>query len=125
LSEQLIQRYFDAINTEDWDTFSGLWADDAVYSTTGARPREGRDSIVEFFKGLFASWSVHNDEPVKATVSDGSARVEVFFTGTTLDGRPLSFDAVDDFSFSDGKLTKGSTTYDLDHVRKLLAGEPV
>lgn len=123
MSEQLVQRYFSAINSEDWPAFEELWAENATYATTGARPRVGRDNIVEFFHGLFASWSIHHDAPVTVTMKGDAATVDVFFTGTTLDGRELSFDAVDEFSFRDGTFVTASTTYDLDHVRGLLAGE--
>jgi uncharacterized protein (TIGR02246 family) len=125
VSEELVQSYFTAINVEDWDAFAPLWADDATYVTTGARQREGGATIVAYFQTLFRAWSVHHDSPEKVVITGDSATVDVHFTGTTLDGRPISFDAVDEFTFRDGRFTSGSTSYDLEHVRTMLAGETV
>ena len=39
-----ISAYFDAINTEDWDTLAGLWEPDAaLYPAGRARPRTDQE----------------------------------------------------------------------------------
>src|ERR1700712_1595335 len=94
-TREIIDSYFKAINSEDWDLLESVVAPDATYQSTGARPRSGRSDVVNFFHGAFRAWSVHDDKPTSLIVDGDSAAAEVTFTGTTLDGRVLSFDAID------------------------------
>jgi uncharacterized protein (TIGR02246 family) len=115
-----IRAYFDALNAEDWPRMAALWADHAELRAVGARPRRGREQIMSYFTPLFEPWARHRDTPTRF-IGDGDAVVvEVEFTGTTHDGRELSFDAVDVFDLAGGAIARLTTWYDLAWVRKQL-----
>jgi ketosteroid isomerase-like protein len=119
-TRSLIERYFAAINSDDWAAVRQIFTADGVYQGSGGRPHEGVDAVVEYFPKLFSAWKVHTDTPVGITIDGSTARADVVFTGTTLDGRELTFDAYDDFLIEGDQLASVKTTYDLDVVRKLL-----
>jgi uncharacterized protein (TIGR02246 family) len=120
----VVKSYFDALNTEDWPTFAGLWAPDGEFTTVGARPRRGGAEIGEFLRGLFTHWATHDDQVVRILAApDGShASVEVRFVGTTPDGGDVTFEAVDLFDFADDGIARVRSFYDLGQARKLIAG---
>jgi ketosteroid isomerase-like protein len=45
----------------------------------------------------------------------------VTFTGTTGDGRTVTFDAVDVFDLRDGRIRRLSNWYDVAYARKMIA----
>ena len=119
-NRETIHKYFEALNHENWQELGELFHSEASYKATGARERKGRDEITSFFSTLFSPWLTHNDGPTRLILDGDAAAAEVTFTGTTQDGRTVSFDAVDVFTFHDGKLMTASTWYDLPAVRRLL-----
>jgi len=121
-SRALIERYFVAINGDDWDAIRQIYTEDGVYQGSGGRPHRGIEEIVAYYPKLFSGWSIHIDTPVRITVDGSTARADVVFTGTTLDGRELSFDAYDDFVIEGDRLASVATTYDVELVRGLLNG---
>ena len=120
--DELIAKYFEYLNAENWDGLASVFTDDATYQATGSRPRAGRDDVMTFFRTAFTAWDVHVDTPVNVMLGEDSAAVEVAFNGTRrTDGREINFDAVDVFHFRDGQVATASTWYDLNWVRGLLA----
>jgi ketosteroid isomerase-like protein len=120
-NNELIQRYFRCLDTEDWDGMRELWHADGTMRAVGARPRAGIDDVIDFFAGLFDPWAPHEDKPTRL-ITDGETIVaEVTFTGTTADGRKVSFDAIDVFDIVDARIKALSNWYDLAQVRRVLA----
>jgi ketosteroid isomerase-like protein len=115
-----VTAYFDALNAEDLDALLGLWAPAAELRAVGSRPRQGRDEIGAYFRPLFEPWAAHLDRPTRWIVAPDTVVVEVRFSGTTLAGKELAFDAVDVFDLGDGLITRLTTWYDLAWVRKQL-----
>lgn len=114
--------YFKCLDTEDWLAMAALWTTDAQLRAVGARPRDGRASVIEYFSKLFAPWPQHRDHPERLIISESDQTVvaEVTFTGTTADGRRVSFDAIDVFDFADGLICKLTNWYDIDFARRAL-----
>jgi ketosteroid isomerase-like protein len=104
--------YFDAINTEDWDALAGLWEPDAELYPAGGRPRHGRDAIVAYYPRLLAGWAEHVDWPGRRITEAEMVAVEISFTGTTGQGRPVAFDAVDLFDLAGPRIRRLSIWYD-------------
>jgi ketosteroid isomerase-like protein len=118
---EVIRTYFDSINTEDFERLAGIWADDVELKAVGARPRTGRDDVMDFYGGIFEPWAAHDDHPTRVVADGDVVVVEIVFTGTTHDGKEISFPAVDIFDLEDGKIRKVSIYYDLTWVRKQMS----
>lgn len=121
----IIQRYFDAMNAEDWDATRLIFTEDALYHPAGGRLRKGIDEIIAVFPKIFAPWREHVDTPVNIEIIAAGrlARADIQFTGVLHDGRRLAFDAVDDFELRDGRISGVYTTYDIEAVRAQMASE--
>jgi ketosteroid isomerase-like protein len=123
MSEDAVPRYFRCLDEEDWTTMRTLWHEDAELRAVGARPRHGVDEIVGYFSKLFAPWPRHRDTPTRLSVAGDTITAEVTFTGTTADGRDVTFDAIDLFDFQDGRILRMSNWYDVAYARRVLAPE--
>lgn len=115
-----VRAYFEALNAEDWDRLSAVWADDAELAAVGSRPRRGRAEVMAYFDGLFDPWLEHVDRPTRIIAADDTVVVEVEFSGVTRSGKKVTFDAVDIFDLGWGEIVKLATWYDLSWVRKQL-----
>lgn len=116
------ERYFRCLDTEDWTAMADLWTPHAQLRAVGARPRNDREGIIEYFSKLFDPWPEHRDHPDRLIVSETHKTVvaEVTFTGTTADGRDVVFPAVDVFDFQDERIRKLTNWYDIDYARRML-----
>jgi ketosteroid isomerase-like protein len=113
---EAIGRYFNGVNTEDWDDFRGIWHDDAVVEVVGGIRVQGWQEIRPYYVGALAGFPVHHDDPYAIHVAGDTVTVEIAFTGETLDGVPTAFEAVDVFTLVDGRITRLTTWYDLGRV---------
>ena len=118
----LAMRYFRCLDAEDWVGMAELWTPKAQLRAVGARPRNDREQIIEYFSKLFDPWFEHSDHPDRLIVSeiDQTVVAEVTFLGTTADGRDVRFEAVDVFDFEDGRIRKLANWYDIDYARRAL-----
>jgi predicted SnoaL-like aldol condensation-catalyzing enzyme len=101
-----------------------IWHEDGQLRAVGARPRENRDGVIEYFAKVFASWPEHKDRPVRVVVSapERVVTANVQFIGTTQRGHEVIFDAVDVFDIAtDGRILHLSSWYDIDLARKMIA----
>lgn len=122
MTPEAVERYFAAVNAEDWDAVGALFAPGAELRSVGAPTRHGRDAIVAHFPRVLAALPVHHDEPTRVVVAGDVVTVEIHFEGRTADGRDVAFDAVDVFDLADGGRTiaKLSTWYDTAAVGRML-----
>lgn len=109
-----VDRYFAAVNAEDWDAIRELFAPDAQLRSVGAPTRTGRDEIAAHFPQVLAALPVHHDEVTRVAVAGTVVTVEIHFSGRTAEGRTVEFDAVDVFDLDESGTTivRLSTWYD-------------
>jgi ketosteroid isomerase-like protein len=118
-----IERYFAAINDEDWATIRDVFATDAELVSVGAPTRHGREEIADHFPEVLAALPVHHDEPTRVVVAGTVVLVEIHFSGRTPAGDPVEFDAVDVFDLTeDGRIARLSTWYDTAAVGRMVRG---
>lgn len=122
MTPQAVERYFAAINDEDWATIRDVFAPDAVLQSVGAPLRTGRDEIAAHFPRVLAALPVHHDEPTRVVVAGTVVLVEIHFSGRTPTGDPVEFDAVDVFDLTDDgtRIARLSTWYDTAAVGRMV-----
>src|SRR5579864_6255032 len=119
----VVAAYFECVNGEDWERLAGLWAENGTMRAVGTRRRDGREDVLEYYRGIFREWPEHDDRPTRVIVANSTtATVELQFRGVTHDGRTVEFDAVDLFDIEDGRIVRLSTWYDIAYVRDQLSG---
>ena len=120
---ELVLRYFRNLDTENWDDMREIWHEDGQLRAVGARPRDDRDGVIQYFSKLFTPWPAHEDRPVRLVISerDQTVLAEVRFTGTTAKGNEVVFEAIDVFDVEEGRIKKLSNWYDIDYARKSIA----
>lgn len=119
-----VVRYFDSVNLECWEAFSALWTGDSEVLQPGSRPRRGAEEIGAYFRRMFGSWSAHVDAPTRVLVAASVVTVEVAFTGTTAQGIPVAFNAVDIFDLEGTRIRRLTIWYDPSRVREALGLSP-
>jgi len=113
----VIQRYFAAVNAEDWEALREVWHPDVVWRAIAARRRSGIDDVMTYYPRALAPYPVHYDDPVRVIDAGETVTVEIEFTGESDTGKTVRFDAVDIFDFVDGKIIKFSSWFDIEDLR--------
>ena len=121
MSTDLFDRYFEAVNTENWSLMGDLWTPDGELVAVGVKPRLGRDKILDYFPRLLAGYSEHVDTPTRIVRAGDTVLVEIDFVGRLRTGQPIVFDAVDVFDLADGRIRRLSTWYDSHSVFQQVA----
>ena len=116
---EAVRAYFEAINHDRFDELREIFAADIELAMAGAAPRRGVDAAIAYYPRALADLPVHEDAPRQVLTSADGRRcaVEIAFTGTTTDGRPLVFDAVDLFELDGrGRVARLRSFYDTSAV---------
>ena len=71
---------------------------------------------------LLAGWADHTDRPRRRITEADTVVVEISFTGTTGQGRPVAFDAVDIFDLAVPRIRRLSIWYDTAAVFRQVQG---
>jgi ketosteroid isomerase-like protein len=96
----VVERYFAAVNAEDWAAVGNLFTSDGELAAVGAPPRRGREAIAAHFPWTLAALPVHHDEPTRIVVAGAVVLVEIRFSGRNRAGAEVAFDAVDVFDLT-------------------------
>ncbi|TCK22412.1 nuclear transport factor 2 family protein [Pseudonocardia endophytica] len=118
----LVEAYFAAINTEDFDGLAAVFAPDVEIHTTGSDPVLGRDAALAHFRAVLANYPSHTDAVTRWIEAPDAVVCEIAFTGRLADGREIRFDALDVFDAGDDAITRVSTWYDTRSVARQVRG---
>lgn len=94
-----VNAYFRAVNARDWPRLGGLVADAVSVRFPGFSPFEGRDELVLALERNLQPFEHHHDEVVRCHVDGRVAIAELAFSGRTVRGDPVAFDAVEIMEF--------------------------
>ena len=119
-NRQIIQAYFDRMNSEDWEGLGDLFDEDAVLEAPGFPRQRGRETVRGYFRAALGIYPKHYDDPVRIVVAGDTVTVNIHYEGTLANGHQLSFDAVDVFDLRDGKIVEQTSWYDSHMVRQAL-----
>jgi uncharacterized protein (TIGR02246 family) len=119
---KLVEGYFDAINSEDFDALATVFAPDVEIHTTGAEPVRGRDAALAHFRAVLANYPSHLDAVTRWIEAPDAVVCEIAFTGSLADGREIRFAALDVFDAGDDGITRVSTWYDTRSVARQVRG---
>lgn len=120
---EVVARYFELCNADRMDELGRLWhpeVEHVAFGRDGRRTRRGHEEVARYYDGLFAPWSVHHDEVVRATTVEGRTTCEIAFTGRTPDGRDVAFEALDVFDVEHGTIRRLAIWHDVLHIRAVL-----
>jgi len=126
-SREMVSRYFEYVNTDQFHRLRELFAADVVLDMAGASERIGIEAALDYYPRALEPLPRHFDDPVDVVASEDGKRVvaEIAFTGETADGRPVEFTAVDLFDFdNDGCVVRLRSFYDTALVARLLHEPP-
>ena len=124
-AREVVERYFAAVNSEDYDTLRRVLHPDIELTACMSRPRQGVESVIRFFTAVFERYPVHSDMPTRL-ICDGDAVVaNIAFEGRSDTGIDITFDAVDVFDLAGGRIRHLSQWFDsADLQRQLRSPEP-
>ena len=114
----LIDRYFVALNDEDYEVLEDVFHPEAVLRPPGTRSRTGHHEIMHFFRKVFAKFPKHVDTPSRVLSDGNCVVVEIDFAGITCSQSPVSCLAVDIFDIEDSKIMNLSQWFDTAEVAR-------
>ncbi|MBH99043.1 MAG: hypothetical protein CL467_00375 [Acidimicrobiaceae bacterium] len=121
-NRELVDRYFSALNDEDYVVLEEVFHPSAVLRPPGTRIRDGRDEILRFFRKVFEKFPQHADDPSRVLTDGNCLVVEIDFSGVTSSQKPVSFRAVDIFDIEDSQIINLSQWFDTSDVARQVGG---
>jgi ketosteroid isomerase-like protein len=119
-NRQVVEKYFQFVDNEDYDALESLFASDAILHSAGGGERSGIKRIMSFYRNVFIKFPKHRDEPTRIIETADVIVVEIAFTGQSNTGVSVSFPAVDIFDFKDGKISSLSQWVDTAAIETML-----
>jgi predicted SnoaL-like aldol condensation-catalyzing enzyme len=112
MHRSVIDRYFVALNAEDYEVLKDVFHPAAVLRPPGARARTGHDEIMRFFLKVFEKFPQHVDTPSRVLSDGNCVIVEIDFTGVTSNQNSVAFAAVDIFDIENSQIINLSQWFD-------------
>lgn len=120
---EVVNRYFDAVDAEDWDTLGEVLHPEVELTACGSGRRSGSPAVLKMFKKIFQHFPVHSDRPTRFVVEGNTVVAEIHFEGKSATGVEVAFDAVDVFDIAHGRIVRLTQWLDsADLQRRLTEG---
>ena len=123
MHRSVIDRYFVALNAEDYEVLKDVFHPAAVLRPPGARARTGHDEIMRFFLKVFEKFPQHVDTPSRVLSDGNCVIVEIDFTGVTSNQNSVAFAAVDIFDIENSQIVNLSQWFDTAEVVRQVGTE--
>ena len=120
--EEIIQRYFEAVNSDSVDVLMDLWDEDGTFIMPFRASMKGRDEIRKFYESLPDIYPEHNDDPIDFLFADNRAAIKILVKNKTADGKDITFTAVSWMTFENGKIKSIEAIFDSAKLLKDLKG---
>ncbi len=120
--EDVIRRYFECVNGEDFDGLMDLWAEDGEFTVPLSGIMKGKEEIRKFYESVPVWYPQHNDDPVDVIIGKDKATIKIVATMTTPQGKKVQFTAVDWMVFEAGKIKTNTVFFDSVKMLKELKG---
>ena len=108
---ELVRRGYEAFNTGDAATLSGMFAEDAVWHVGGSGVlsgmKQGRDAVLAYFGELASRTNGDFQATLKDIVGGENYTIAVQQTKATNNGKTLDLPTIITFVVRDGKITEG------------------
>lgn len=116
--KNVVERYFAALNDEDFEVLEEVFHPDVVLRPPGTRARIGHDEVMKFFHKVFEKFPHHVDTPQRVLFDGSCVVVEIDFDGISSNDKTVSFAAVDIFDIDDGQIVGLSQWFDTADVTR-------
>jgi ketosteroid isomerase-like protein len=113
-TEQIVRKYYELANKNDWDTWSELFAIDTVMDEQLAGHIEGKDTLHQMMKGFPDMYASFRNVPQHFVIgADGeTAAVVTHISATTHDGANIEARVCNYFRVEDGLITYMANFHD-------------
>ena len=118
---EVANRYFDAVDAEDWDTLGEVLHPEVELTACGSGSRSGSPAVLAMFRKIFQRFPVHSDRPTRFVVEGNTVVVEIHFEGKSATGVEVAFDAVDVFDIAHGRIVRLTQWLDSADLQRRLA----
>lgn len=116
----VVEHYFAAVNSEDFDTLRRVLHPEIELTACMSRPRQGLESVIRFFRAVFERYPVHSDIPTRLICDADAVVADIHFEGRTDTGIDITFEAVDVFDLTDGRIRRLSQWFDSADLQRQL-----
>jgi len=120
--EEILQRYFEAVNSDSVDVLMDLWNEDGEFFMPFRAPMRGKDEIRKFYESLPNVYPEHNDDPIDVIFADNKAAIKILVKNKTTDGKVIMFNAFSWMTFENGRIKSIEAVFDSAKVMKDLKG---
>ena len=111
-TREVVQKYFDCINTGDWETWVALFDDNLVMDEALSGHLEGLQAMKDSADGIQKGFQRFNNRIVEIVVEGNKAMVVCRIEAVTTTGVPLASTGANFYRVENGKIVYMSSYHD-------------